>query len=73
MKTEPTHTVGSVGFGPTFASNPVDNEIIADLRAENSELIRRVNRLTWVLERCIPADNNVANERLRVLGRGDEL
>jgi hypothetical protein len=69
MKTEPTHTVGAVGFGPTFASNPVDNEIIADLRAENSELIRRINRLIWVLERCIPADNTVANERLRVLER----
>jgi hypothetical protein len=69
MKTDPTYTVGEVGFGPTLASNPVDNEIIADLRAENAELIRRVNRLTWVLERCIPADNTVANERLRALER----
>lgn len=64
----PDLLVGSVGFGPSFA-----DKTISDLEAENSELIRRINRLTWVLERCIPADNNVANERLRVLGRGDEL
>ena len=65
----PDLVVGEVGFGPTFAGNPVDNEIIADLRAENAELIRRVNRLTWVLERCVPADNTIANERLRALER----
>jgi hypothetical protein len=69
MKTDPTYTVGEVGFGPTFAGNPVDNEIIAELRAENAELIRRINRLIWALERCVPADNTVANERLRALER----
>lgn len=37
--------VGEVGFGPTFATNPVDNEIIATLRAENRELTRQRNRL----------------------------
>jgi hypothetical protein len=69
MKTDPTYTVGEVGFGPTLASNPVDSEIIAELRAENAELIRRINQLTWALERCVPADNTVANERLRALER----
>jgi len=37
--------VGEVGFGPTFVTNPVDNEIIATLRAENRELTRQRNRL----------------------------
>ena len=73
MKTQPIHTVGQVSFAPPSAEAEFYRGRNAALEAENAELIRRVNRLTWVLERCTPPDNNVANERLRVLGRGDEL
>lgn len=63
----PDLVVGEVGFGPTFASNPVDNEIIADLRAENRELIRRINRLKRALERCAALSEDVSNEKHEAL------
>jgi len=69
MKTEPTHTVGQVSFAPPSAEAEFYRGRNAALEAENAELIRRINRFIWVLERCIPADNTVANERLRVLER----
>jgi hypothetical protein len=59
--------VGEVGFGPSFASNPVDNQIIADLRAQNRELIRRANRLKRVLMRCAALSDDVANEKHEAL------
>ena len=72
----PDLVVGEVGFGPNFGAMAESNWHLAEklrLEDENRELIKEINRLKWVLERCMPADNNVANERLRVLGRGDEL
>jgi hypothetical protein len=63
----PDLVVGEVGFGPTFASNPVDNAIIADLRAENRELIKRVNRLKRVLERCAALSEDVASDKHEAL------
>ena len=38
----PDLVVGAVGFGPNFAADPVDNEIIAELRAQVAELKREV-------------------------------
>ena len=38
----PDLVVGEIGFGPNFAVDPVDNEIIAELRAEVAELKREV-------------------------------
>lgn len=38
----PDLVVGAVGFGPNFAADPVDNQIIAELRAEVAELKREV-------------------------------
>jgi hypothetical protein len=63
----PDLVVGDVGFGPSFASNPVDNAIIADLRAENRELIKRVNRLKRVLERCAALSEDVSNDKHEAL------
>ena len=63
----PDLVVGEVGFGPTFATNPVDSGIIADLRRENRELIRRVNRLKRVLERCAALSDEVSNEKHEAL------
>ena len=76
MKTDTPYTVGEIGFGPNFGAMAESNWNLAEklrLEDENRELIKQINRLKWLLERCMPADNNVANERLRVLGRGDEL
>ena len=63
----PDLVVGEVGFGPTFAGNPVDNEIIADLRAENARLIRRINRLKRVLGRCAALTDAIAGEKHEAL------
>jgi hypothetical protein len=56
MKTEPTHTVGHVGFGPNFG----DNEIALEDRVR--ELIRSNNRLIRVLGRCVKPNNEIASE-----------
>ena len=63
----PDLVVGEVGFGPSFATNPVDNEIIAALRAENRELIRRNNRLARALEKCAALSEEVANAKHEAL------
>jgi len=63
----PDLVVGEVGFGPTFATNPVDSGIIADLQAENRELIKRANRLRRALERCAALSEEVANEKHEAL------
>jgi hypothetical protein len=63
----PDLVVGEVGFGPTFAGNPADNEIIADLRAENAKLIRRNKRLARALERCAALTNAIADEKHEAL------
>jgi len=56
MKTEPTHTVGHVGFGPNFG----DNEVALEDRVR--ELIRSNNRLIRVLGRCVKPSNEIACE-----------
>jgi hypothetical protein len=56
MKTEPTHTVGHVGFGPNFG----DNEVALEDRVR--ELIRSNTRLTRVLGRCVKPSNEIACE-----------
>jgi hypothetical protein len=68
----PDVVVGEVGFGPSFTSNPVDNRIIAELRAENRELIRRGNRLKRVLARCAALSDEVASEKHAALLEADQ-
>jgi len=67
-------TVGEVGFGPSFATNPVDSGIIKDLRAEiadleakNRELTKRNNRLARALERCAALSPEVSGLKHEVL------
>ena len=67
-------TVGEVGFGPNFATNPVDSGIIQDLRAEvadleakNRELNKRNNRLARALERCAALSPEVSELKHQVL------
>jgi hypothetical protein len=73
----PDLVVGEVGFGPDFGRMAESNWHLAEklrLEDENRELIRQVNRLKSVLERCTPADNKTASERLVALGQdGYEL
>lgn len=63
----PDLVVGEVGFGPSFATNPVDNEIIAALRAENRELIRRNNRLARALQLCATLSEEASNAKHEAL------
>jgi hypothetical protein len=57
MKTEPTYTVGQVGFGTNFGAH---NEIALEDRVR--ELIRSNNRLIRVLGRCVKPNNEIASE-----------
>ncbi len=73
----PDLVVGEVGFGNDFGSSAelefYRNEDrrhtseIADLQRENRELIRRVNRLKRVLERCAALSEEVSNEKHEAL------
>ena len=56
-KTEPTHTVGHVGFGNNFGA---DNEIALEDRVR--DLTRSNNRLICVLKRCVKPSNEIACE-----------
>jgi hypothetical protein len=57
MKTEPTHTVGSVGFGNNFGAY---NEIALEERVR--ALIRSNNRLIRLVGRCVKPNNEIASE-----------
>jgi hypothetical protein len=73
----PDLVVGEVGFGNDFGSSAelefYRNEDrrhtseIADLQRENRELIRRVNRLRRVLERCAALSEDVAHDKHEAL------
>jgi hypothetical protein len=65
MKTDPTYTVGEIGFGNNFGR--LGDVALADLEAENAELIRRINRLKRALERCAALSEDVANEKHEAL------
>ncbi len=78
----PDLVVGSVGFGSNFGV-PAELEFyraedkrhtaeISDLRAENRELIRRVNRLKRALMRCAALSEDVANEKHEALLMADQ-
>lgn len=57
MKTQPTHTVGSVGFGNNFGAY---NEIALEERVR--ALIRSNNRLIRLVGRCVKPNNEIAFE-----------
>jgi hypothetical protein len=56
-KPEPTHTVGSVGFGTNFGAY---NEIALEDRVR--ELVRSNDRLIRVIGRCVKPSNEIASE-----------
>ena len=63
----PDLVVGAVGFGPNFPCDPVDNEIIAELRAQVADLKRQRSILREALQGCAaltPAASNAKHEAL---------
>jgi len=63
-------TVGSINFGQLAEANWYKAEMLR-LDAENIALKRRIGALERCLEKCIPGDNNVANERIQLLNPED--
>ena len=69
--------VGEVGFGHQFGAfaelefyrneDKRNTAEMSDLRAENRELIKRVNRLKRVLERCAALSEDVSNDKHEAL------
>ena len=63
----PDLVVGAVGFGPNFAADPTDSEIIAELRAQVADLKRQRSILRAALQGCAaltPAASNAKHEAL---------
>jgi hypothetical protein len=67
----PDLVVGAVGFGPDFATDPVDSELVAELRAEVAELISQRNRLRSVLQKCAALSPEISDEKHEVLLQTD--
>ena len=68
----PDLVVGEIGFGRNFGAEAESNWHLAEklrLEDENRELIKKVNWLKRILERCIPPDDKTSNERLVALGQ----
>ena len=63
----PDLVVGAVGFGPNFAADPVDNEIIAELRAEVAQLKRERSILRKALQGCAALTPEKATEKHEAL------
>jgi hypothetical protein len=67
----PDLVVGAVGFGPNFATDPVDSELVAELRAEIAELISHRNRLRSVLQKCAALSPEISDEKHEALLQTD--
>ena len=67
----PDLVVGAVGFGPNFAADPVDNEIIAELRAEVAQLKRERSILRKALQGCAALTPEKATEKHEALLQTD--
>jgi hypothetical protein len=67
----PDLVVGAVGFGPNFAADPVDSEIIAELRAEVADLKRQRSILREALQGCAALTPEKATEKHEALLKTD--
>lgn len=63
----PDLVVGAVGFGPNFAVDPVDNEIIAELRAQVADLKRQRSILREALQGCAALSDVTATAKHEAL------
>jgi len=68
---DPIYTPGRITFGHQAESNWHKAEALR-LDEENLKLRKRLTQAIWILERCMPADNNVANERILFLQREED-
>ena len=64
-------TVGNISFGHLAESNFHKAEALR-LDEENLQLIRRINRLKDMLERCYAPDPQTADERILLLRQEDD-
>jgi hypothetical protein len=67
----PDLVVGAVGFGPNFATDPVDSEIIAELRAEVAQLKRQRSILREALQGCAALSDVTATAKHEALLQTD--
>ena len=67
----PDLVVGAVGFGPNFAADPVDNEIIAELRAQVADLKRHRSILREALQGCAALSDVTATAKHEALLQTD--
>ena len=67
----PDLVVGAVGFGPNFAADPTDNEIIAELRAQVADLKRQRSILREALQGCAALSDVTATPKHEALLQTD--
>ena len=67
----PDLVVGAVGFGPNFAADPVDNEIIAELHAQVADLKRQRSILRQALQGCAALSDVTATAKHEALLQTD--
>ena len=67
----PDLVVGAVGFGPNFAADPVDNEIIAELHAQVADLKRQRSILRAALQGCAALSDVTATAKHEALLQTD--
>ena len=63
----PDLVVGAVGFGPNFAADPAESQIIAELRAEVADLKRQRSILREALQGCAALTPEKATEKHEAL------
>lgn len=67
----PDLVVGAVGFGPNFAADPVDNEVIAKLRAQVADLKHQRSILREALQGCAALTPEKATKKHEALLKTD--
>jgi hypothetical protein len=67
----PDLVVGAVGFGPNFAADPADGEIIAELRAQIADLKRQRSILREALQGCAALSDVTATAKHEALLQTD--
>ena len=63
----PDLVVGAVGFGPNFAADPAESQIIAKLRAQVADLKRQRSILREALQGCAALSDVTATAKHEAL------
>jgi hypothetical protein len=67
----PDLVVGAVGFGPNFAADPAESQIIAELRAQVADLKRQRSILREALQGCAALSDVTATAKHEALLQTD--